>query len=137
MRATAMIAFLLAALVCTPSMSQQKAQAPSGTITITHVPPTGQGDPNRTHPITGTARATALASCRVVIFAHTDAWYVQPATDRPLTEIGDDGTWNTSTHPGDHYAAVLACGTYNPPAKADALPIKRAPVVAIDIKPKL
>jgi hypothetical protein len=72
-----------------------------------------------------------------VVFAHTDAWYVQPATDHPFTEIGDDGKWNTSTHPGDHYAALLVCGAYDPAAKTDSLPAKRVPVVAIDIKPKL
>jgi hypothetical protein len=127
-------------LVCMPGWTQQKKQgtgAPPASIVITAVPPTGPGNPTITHPIVGSARGENLSSCRVVIFAHTDAWYVQPATDRPLTEIGDDGTWNTSTHPGDHYAAVLVCGTYNPPAKADALPAKRAPIMAIDIRPKL
>jgi hypothetical protein len=127
-------------VVCVPGWSQQKKQEPgsqAASIVITAVPPTGSGNATTTNPITGTARVENVSSCHVVVFAHTDAWYVQPTTAHPLTEIGDDRTWNTSTHPGDHYAALLACGAYDPPAKTDSLPAIHAPIVAMDIRPKL
>ena len=129
-------------LLCAPGRTQQVKQKqgtapPTARITITAVPPLGKGDPTITNPIAGTAMRKDISSCHVVVYAHTDAWYVQPTTDRPLTDIGDDGTWNTSTHPGDHYAALLVCGPYTPPEKIDSLPVRRVPVVAIDIKPKL
>jgi hypothetical protein len=132
------VSFAAMLLVCLPGGSQQKKPSQQAvSIIISAVPPTGSGSPTVTHPIAGKARAANISSCHVVIFAHSDTWYVQPTADRPLTDIGDDGTWNTSTHPGDHYAALLVCGAYSPPASTDSLPSKDKTVVAIDIRPKL
>lgn len=122
-------------LLCFATGAQQNSRAAKASIVIQKVPPTGPGHPTLTHPIAGIAKAGNVASCRVVVYAHTDAWYVQPTIAAPFTEIGDDGSWNTTTHPGFHYAAVLVCGEYTPPHKTDALPAKRAPVLAMDTKP--
>jgi len=44
---------------------------------------------------------------RIVVFAHTDTWYVQPYVAAPHTRIEADGTWSTATHLGNEYAVLL------------------------------
>jgi hypothetical protein len=53
---------------------------------------------------------------RVVIYAYTNRWYVQPERDRPLIGVMADGTWRTETHLGSKYAALLVEPSYEPPA---------------------
>jgi signal transduction histidine kinase len=70
---------------------------------------------------------------RVVLFARSGTWYVQPFTDRPFTEIQPDSTWRNSTHLGTEYAALLVEPGYLPPARADVLPDKSATIVAVAV----
>jgi signal transduction histidine kinase len=74
--------------------------------------------------------AGARPGQRVVLLARSGAWYVQPFTDRPFTEIQPDSTWRNSTHLGTEYAAVLVDPGYLPPARTDAMPDKSAAIVA-------
>jgi hypothetical protein len=48
----------------------------------------------------------APAGARVVLYAFTDQWYVQPTTGEALTPIRN-GTWTSPTHLGRKYAALL------------------------------
>jgi hypothetical protein len=52
---------------------------------------------------------------RVVIYAKTDIWYVQPFTESPLTTI-DPATcsWESQTHPWDKLAIFLVPRNYDP-----------------------
>lgn len=59
---------------------------------------------------------------RIVLYARSGAWYVQPFTDQPFTEIQPDSTWKNSTHLGTDYAALLVEPGYSPPARTDELP---------------
>jgi hypothetical protein len=53
---------------------------------------------------------------RVVIYAKTDVWYVQPFIDNPLTVIDPIScNWGSSTHPWDELAAFLVPQNYDPP----------------------
>ena len=70
---------------------------------------------------------------RVVLFARSGAWYVQPFTDQPFTEIQPDSKWRNSTHLGTEYAALLVEPGYLPPARTDVLPDKSATIVAVAI----
>src|ERR1700761_6979279 len=90
-------------LVAATLMMGQRNAGPS--IKITIIPAAGEGDPNKTHLIGGAAKGDNLSDCKVVVYAHTDTWYVQPTIASPYTVIGSSGNWKTSTHPGAEYAA--------------------------------
>jgi len=53
---------------------------------------------------------------RVVFYAKTDTWYVQPYTDNPITQIDPASChWESLTHPWDNLAAFLVPRNYDPP----------------------
>jgi hypothetical protein len=111
----------------------QRSAGPS--IRITTIPAAGEGDPNRTHLIGGVAHADNLSDCKVVVYAHTDTWYVQPTVASPYTVIGSSGNWKTSTHPGAEYAALLVKSSFKPDPKTDNLPPVGGDVLAADQQP--
>jgi hypothetical protein len=108
--------------------------APAPTIKIVQVPAAG-GSPDSTASISG--RVHGLRNpheFRVVVYARTDHWYVQPSEDSPLTPIQPDGSWSTSTRPGVRYAALLVRSAYRPPRTAEALPVGSDDVLAVDVR---
>lgn len=72
---------------------------------------------------------------RIVLFARSGDWYVQPYADRQFTTIQPDSTWQNSTHLGTEYAALLVEPGYLPPAKTDTLPAPGGGVVAVAAVP--
>jgi hypothetical protein len=53
---------------------------------------------------------------KVVVYAKTDIWYVQPFTTAPLTTIERETcSWETLTHAWDELAVFLVPKNYNPP----------------------
>jgi hypothetical protein len=91
-------------------------------IEFTAVPGSGQGA-NSHGDIAG--RVVGLGSpqkYKVVLYAHTDWWYVQPQADDPFTDMHSNGTWSNWTHLGQRYAALVVNSTYKPAAKIQALP---------------
>jgi signal transduction histidine kinase len=73
----------------------------------------------------------ARAEARVVLFARSGEWYVQPFIDQPYTKIQDDFTWSNSTHLGTEYAALLVTPGYVPPAVTSELPKADENVLAV------
>jgi hypothetical protein len=67
---------------------------------------------------------------QVVLYARAGAWWVQPFSYQPFTEIGADSTWKSSTHLGTEYAALLVEKGYRPSATMSALPATGGQVVA-------
>ncbi len=59
---------------------------------------------------------------KVVVYAHTDWWYVQPMADSPSTDIGSDGKWSNWTHLGSRYAVLVVKDSFSPPARVQTLP---------------
>ena len=70
---------------------------------------------------------------RIVLFARSGAWYIQPYADRPFTTIRNDSTWTNSTHLGTDYAALLVEHDYVPPTAVADLPAIGNGVVAVAI----
>lgn len=64
--------------------------------------------------IYGVANNIDASKIRVVLWALTNKWYVQPWIYSPWTEICDDGSWNNSTHGWKSMVAVLVDSTYIP-----------------------
>lgn len=99
-------------------------------IQITLIPRRG-GGPDEMERIAGTVSGASERDCKVVIFAHTNTWYVQPYRDSFDTLIGKDCKWNNDTHLGSEYAALLVKKSYKPPSATGILPEVGGSVLAL------
>ncbi len=114
-----------------PSVSPTEANAASKpSIEITDVPRKGAGSETM-ETIAGRVRGVKTKDCKVVIFARTDIWYVQPFVASPDTLINDDNTWRSDTHLGFQYAALLVKNSYQPPSTTGKLPEVGGAILAI------
>lgn len=100
-------------------------------IEFSRIPPAGDGSPDTLEPIEGRVRGGRPGQ-RIVVFALSGAWWVQPFLEQPFTTIQSDSTWKSSTHPGVAYAALLVDAGYRPPLTVNALPEKGGPVLAVN-----
>lgn len=101
-------------------------------IQIKEVPSKGAG-PDEVQTIAGTVSGVNASESKVVVFARTNKWYVQPYIDSSDTSINEDGTWKTDTHLGSQYAALLVKNSYKPPTTTGTLPSVGGAVLAIAI----
>ena len=91
-------------------------------ILIIEIPSQG-GGPDSRGAIAGKVEGIKEPNAyRVVVYALTDHWYVQPTRDESLTLINNDGTWATQTHLGTSYAALLVDKSFIPPQQPSAIP---------------
>jgi hypothetical protein len=118
----------LACLVTTGCHSSRNASAPR--IEFSRIPPGGEGNPDKLEQIEGRVSA-AQPGQRVVLFALSGIWWVQPLANQPFTPIQPDSTWKNWTHPGSAYAALLVDSQFHPPANLTALPDKGGAVLAV------
>jgi hypothetical protein len=108
--------------------AERAAAGPS--IQITLVPSKGAG-PTVMERIAGRVSGVNFKECKVVLFAHTDKWYVQPYTDSPDTPILAGGEWENDTFLGSEYAALLVTNSYKPPSTTETLPGVSGQVLAV------
>ena len=94
---------------------------PAPVIEFTLIPEAQEGGPEATTPIAGRVEG-ALPGDRIVLFAKSGQWWVQPFTANPFTPIEGDSTWHNSTHFGFEYAALLVRPGYHPPPIMASLP---------------
>jgi hypothetical protein len=99
-------------------------------IEFERIPPADEGGPDKIETIAGRVRG-ANAGQKIVIYARSGSWWVQPFANQSLTGIQADSTWQNSTHLGTEYAALLVEPGYKPPVKADILPTVGEGVAAI------
>ena len=113
--------FLLVVTAATVIVSTSAAE--DAQIRITTVPRYDPiGGPNSSDHIEGRVIGVKPRDFRVVIYARTDYWYVQPEIANPMTPINKDGLWSATIHTGSRYAALLVRPTYNAPPKITVLP---------------
>jgi hypothetical protein len=100
----------------------QTRQAPEPpSVTFVAVPAAGPGGSDALAPVSG--RVTGAGpSDRIVLFARSGVWWVQPWTAQPFTAIGADGAWSSTIHLGTEYAALLVTPDYRPPATLESVP---------------
>ena len=128
---TALIVLLASVDLSQAATRQERnSEATMPRIAITRVPPKGAGLEVMEN-IAGRANGVDTKQVRVVLFAHTNTWYVQPYAASPYTAIAESGNWETKSHLGDEYAALLVEASYRPPATTDTLPEVAGPVLAI------
>lgn len=135
MAVVVLIAFTIAPVQLKPQTAPtQRHGTAEPSITITNVPPSGAGGPDKTSPIEGTAGGVDFSKHMVVIYAFAGGtWWVQPTTASPLTRIDARGKWQTITHLGSTYAALLVKQSYKPAATSDGVPQVGDEVVAIKL----
>lgn len=119
-------------LVLLTGCSSQRSEG-NPAIELTVVPPEDKGGTNSQGIISGRVTA-ARPDHRVVLYARSGAWYVQPYADQPFTTIKADSTWTNQTHLGTEYAALLVEPGYAPPALITALPAAGEGIVAIAVR---
>lgn len=123
------VGLLLVVLLASCSWLRNDAKPP---IKFTIVPPADKGG-SQTSDIIGGRVHNARPQHRIVLFARSGAWYVQPYADQPFTTIQPDSTWTSPTHLGTEYAALLVEPGYVPPAFVAELPPEGNGVVAITV----
>jgi hypothetical protein len=106
----------------------------SPSIEITLVPEAAPGGPLRMEKIAGRVSG-AKSRQRVVLFAKSGTWWVQPSSKAPFTAIRNDRTWGSLTHMGSEYAALLVEPEYSPPKTIDVLPTKGNGIAAVTTAP--
>jgi hypothetical protein len=101
-------------------------------IAFTKIPPAAQGGRERLDTISGRVFG-ARPGQRIVVYAKSGPWWVQPWPDHPFIPIQSDSTWSTQTHLGYEYAALLVDPDYHPAPTIDVAPTMGGSVVALRI----
>lgn len=102
----------------------------SPSIEITRIPSAAAGGPARMDTIGGKVKGRRGGQ-RVVVYAKSKTWWVQPFSHRPFTGIREDSTWESRTHLGTEYAALLVDGRYVPAKTTETLPAPGNGVLAV------
>lgn len=101
-------------------------------ITFTKIPPSTQGGRERVDTISGKVSG-AKPGQKIVVYARSGPWWVQPWPDMPYIPIQSDLSWGTETHLGYDYAALLVDPSYQPPPTLDTAPTAGGPVITVAI----
>lgn len=72
--------------------------------------------------VNGTANVPDITEYKVVLWAKTNRWYVQPSAANPYTIIQSNSTWSNSTYPWDRMLALLVDTSYVPSSILDYHP---------------
>jgi hypothetical protein len=121
------LVFCIALASC---QSHKANSAPS--IEFIKIPQVGEGGPEGITQIEGRVRG-AQPGERIVLYAKSGRWWIQPFGDKPFTIIRPDSTWSNSTHLGTNYAALLVSSDYRPPPTTDSLPAKGVGVTVVTV----
>ena len=107
-----------------------RATPPDVQIEITDVPRYDPGGgPDTRDDIAGKVTGKVAKGYSVVIYAHADAWYIQPVPFA-LHAIQPDNTWKSWTHTGSDYAVLVVPDSYKPVTRLDILPAVEGEVFA-------
>lgn len=67
---------------------------------------------------------------KIVIYARTNMWFIQPTETQPLTDVMGNGAWTNFTNPGTFFVALLVEPPYTPRSQTEALPPIGGAVIA-------
>jgi hypothetical protein len=118
------------ALVSLPFLFASCTARPEARIEFTSIPEARFGGPDALDTIEGRIIG-ARPGKRVVLFAKTDRWWVQPFANHTVTSVDSKGRWKSATHYGTEYAALLVDSHFIPPATSANLPEKGGAVLAV------
>ncbi|NYF88990.1 hypothetical protein RBB79_05550 [Tunturiibacter empetritectus] len=124
------ICLTVSLLLLTGCRSGQGVAGP--TVEFTKIPPAAQGGRERVDTVSGRVHG-ARPGQRIVIYAMSGPWWVQPWPDQPFIPIQADSTWSATSHLGFKYAAMLVDPGYQPAPTMDVAPAAGGSVVALAI----
>jgi len=103
-------------------------------VEFTKTPPADRGGPDTLDVVEGRV-VGARPGQRIVLFAKSGVWWVQPEARQPFTQIRADSSWTSATHLGTEYAALLVDARYSPPLSTETLPEQGGGVLAVTVVP--
>lgn len=89
-----------------------------------------------TYNISGKINNVTMSNVKVVLWAKTNQWYIQPFIASPFTKINNDGSWASYTHPWTRIVALLVNNSYVPGDIRQDHPALQNGVIAWDEKPE-
>jgi hypothetical protein len=115
------------------TLSPACRQAPAGntpSIAFTRIPQADPAGSSRNDIIEGRIIGGAQGQ-KLILYAKTGKWWVQPLVDQPVTNIRPNFKWTNATHLGTHYAALLVKEGYQPQRELASLPEPGGDVLAV------
>jgi len=104
------------------------------TIEFTRVPQTDPGGKEKNDIIEGIVKGGRPGQ-RIVLYARSGKWWVQPLPNNPFTRVQASGKWTNATHLGAEYAAPLVEPGFRPPFTYDTLPPPGGDIAAFVVAP--
>jgi len=118
--------------LCQACRREPGSNGPS--IAFTRIPQADPAGSARNDIIEGRVTG-ASASEKIVLYAKTGKWWVQPLIEQPLTNVRPNAKWTNATHLGTHYAALLVKDGYRPERVLDSLPQTGDKILAVAVAP--
>jgi hypothetical protein len=103
-------------------------------IEFTRIPQTDPGGKEKNDIIEGIVKGGRPGQ-RIVLYARSGKWWVQPLRDNPFTKVQASGKWTNATHLGAEYAALLVDPGFRPPVTYDTLPPPGGDIAALVVAP--
>ena len=116
---------LIIALVAASGLTSCSGNSSSGGSSSGGTIPAGQASVTLNTPAAGATQLSGHAynvdptTTKVVIYALTNQWYVQPLIDAPFTNINADGSWTSSTNPWSSLVVLLVNPANYTPASTE------------------
>jgi hypothetical protein len=107
-----------------------QGSAPVASIEFTRIPAATEGSPDKLDVIEGRV-IRGSPGLKLVLYAETGNWWIQPLRNEPFTDVRADGTWTNYTHLGNHYAALLVDASFQPAGTLKGLPSPGGSVLAV------
>jgi hypothetical protein len=125
------VLFILPVFLCGCNSRQTNRQP---RIEFNKIPPTGEGGPVPLSPICGRVTG-AHPGDNIVVYTKdvNGVWWIQPQAIQPFIPIQADSSWESPTHLGTDYAALLVVPGYRPPATTNDLPSQNDKVLAVAV----
>jgi hypothetical protein len=101
-------------------------------IAFTRIPQADPSGSSRNDIIEGRVTGASPGQ-KIVLYAKTGKWWLQPLIDQPMTDLRPNFTWTNATHLGTHYAALLVKDGYRPQSGLDSLPQTGDSVLAVAV----
>ena len=120
------------ALLTTACRSPHETRQP--TIEFAQLPPSeARGGPDHLDSISGQV-VNGRPGAQIVLYARSEGdWWVQPFRNRAFTKLDSNGKWDTVTHRGSDYAALLVTTGFQPGARVPELPSPGGSILAVAI----
>ena len=118
--------------LCQACRGVNRGNAPS--IIFTRIPQADPAGSSGNDIIEGRVTGASPGQ-KIVLYAKTGKWWVQPLADQPLTDLQPNFKWINATHLGTQYAALLVKDGFRPQRALDSLPQPDDRILALAVVP--